>query len=143
GVAVFPALRGGTYWYRCRSYPATRGRETVRSTVEGLPQLRGLLGRRVDHRAALGDLDRRKAADFGVFVVDVLVHRDGDGEGLVDRDMAVDPLDVGAELAQHFVRFRRRGAQLLALQRAGAEDIALDDEFAQGHPPPVSHNSRP
>ena len=92
-----------------------------------------MFGRRVDHLADFGDLGCRKAADLGVLLDDVLARGEVDAERLVGRDKAVDPLDIWAKLAQHLVLFRRRAAQLLALEAAGAGDVALDDEFAQGH----------
>src|SRR5581483_667941 len=93
----------------------------------------GVLGRRVDHLAHLGDLGRRKAADLGVLPDDLLVPGKVDAKGLVRRDIALDPLDVGAELAQDAVRLGRRLAQLFALEAAHRGNLALDNELAQRH----------
>src|SRR3954447_15860764 len=90
-------------------------------------------GGRVDHLAHFGDPGRRKAADLGVLADDVLVFRQVDAERVVGGDIALDPLDVGAEIAQHAVRFGRRSPELLALQTACAGNVALDNEFAQSH----------
>src|SRR6266851_3931256 len=117
---------------RCQPPPHRNPSPPVRERAFLRPSP-AVLGGRVDHLADLGDLGGREAADLGVLFDDVLVLGEVDAERLVGRDIAVDPLDVGAELAQHLVRFRRRAAQLLALQAAGAGDVALDDEFAQGH----------
>src|SRR5207237_2558345 len=103
-------------------------------------KLRGVFGGGVDHLANFGDLGRREAADLGVLFDDRLVLGEIDAEGLVGRDIALDPLDVGAQIAQHAIRFRRGALQLLALQAADRRDIPLDDEFAQWHGwPPVIH----
>src|SRR5205085_5019485 len=96
-------------------------------------KLGAMFGRGIDHLADFGDLARREAADLGVFLDDRLILGEVDAEGLVGGDIAVDPLDVGAELAQYLVRFRRRAAKLLALEAADRRDVALDDEFAQSH----------
>src|SRR5271155_1740904 len=100
-----------------------------------------MLGGGIDHLAHFGDLGRRKAADLGVLFDDVLVLREIDAERLVGRDIALDPLNIGAELAQDAVRFRRGALQLLAFEAAGAGNVALDDEFAQCHalPPTMRH----
>jgi hypothetical protein len=92
-----------------------------------------VFGGRVDHLADLDDPGRRKAADPGVLADDVLVFRQIDAERLVGGDVALDPLDIRAEIAQHAVRLGRRPSQLLALQAAGAGNVVLDDEFAQSH----------
>jgi len=107
-----------------------------RNAGEGLKfvaESAAVFGGRVDHLADFGDLGRRKAADLGVLFDDVLVFREIDAERLVGGDIALDPLDVGAELAQDVVRFCRRAAQLLAIEAAGCRNVAFDDEFAQSH----------
>jgi hypothetical protein len=43
--------------------------------------------------------------------------------------ITLDPLDVGAKLAQHIVRFRRGLAQLFPLESSDLWDIAFEDEF--------------
>src|SRR5579859_6303885 len=92
-----------------------------------------MLGGRIDHLAHFGDLGRRKAADLRMLLDDRLVLGEIDAKRLIGRDIALDPLDIGPELAQHAVGFAGSGAQLLALERAGSGDIAFDDEFAQCH----------
>lgn len=66
-------------------------------------ELVGLFGGRVDHLAHLGHLGGREAADLGVFMNDRLVRGEVDAEGLVVGDVALQPLDVRAELAQYLV----------------------------------------
>src|SRR4051812_20982988 len=63
----------------------------------------GPFGSRVDHLADFGDLGRRKAADLGVLADHALILGEIDAEGLVVSDVALDPLDVGADLAQRVV----------------------------------------
>src|SRR6266536_1370582 len=55
-------------------------------------------GGRVNHFLHFGNLCSRKAADLGVFVNYRFVLSEIDAEGLVVSDVALDPLDVGAEL---------------------------------------------
>src|SRR5215471_17274246 len=90
-------------------------------------------GGRIDHLAYFRDLRRRKAADLGVLADDGLVLGKVDAERLVVSDEALDPLNVGAELMQHLVRFRGGPAQLLTLEAADPRDVSLDDESAQRH----------
>ena len=65
--------------------------------------LRRLLRRRVDHLAHFGDLGCGKAADLGVLANDRFVLGEIDAERLVVGDIALDPLDVGAELMQDLI----------------------------------------
>src|SRR5215831_7535768 len=90
-------------------------------------------GGRIDHLAHFRDLRRRKTADLSVLADDGLVLGEIDAERLVVGDEALDPLNVGAELMQHLVRFRGGPAQLLALEAADLRDVSLDDESAQRH----------
>jgi hypothetical protein len=90
----------------------------------------------VDHRLHRGDFACREAADFGVPADDRLVFGEIDAEGFIICNITFDPLDVGAELAQHIVRFRRGLAQLFPLESSDLKDIALDDEFLQSHDRP-------
>jgi hypothetical protein len=90
----------------------------------------------VDHRLHRGDFACRKAADFGVPADDRLVFGEIDAEGFIICNITFDPLDVGAELAQHIVRFRRGLAQLFPHESSDLKDIALDDEFLQSHDRP-------
>src|ERR1700732_1469826 len=81
------------------------------------PLLAGLLGSlsgRIDHLAHLGDLAGREPADFGVLPDDRLIFGQIDAKGLVGRDIAFDPLDVGSKLLERRVGLRGRAAQLLA-----------------------------
>ena len=71
-----------------------------------------------------------EAADLGVFADDGLVLGEIDAKGLVVGDVALDPLNVGTELMQDLVRFRRRRAQLFALECADFRNIPFDDELA-------------
>src|SRR5262249_6311110 len=88
---------------------------------------------RIDHLLDFRYLRRGKSADLGVLVDDRLVLGKIDAEGFVVRDVALDPLNVRAELAQDFVRFRCRVPQLRTLERAHLRNVALDDELAQSH----------
>ena len=63
---------------------------------------------------------RRKSADLGVPSDDLLVSGKINAKRLVIGNIAFLPLDVGPQLAQDFVRLRRRGAQLLAFECADA-----------------------
>src|SRR6266511_3338760 len=90
-------------------------------------------GGRVNHFLHFGNLCSRKAADLGVFVNYRFVLSEIDAEGLVFSDVALDPLDVGAELVQHFIRLGRRPLQLLTLKGAERGDFSLNYEPAQCH----------
>src|SRR5436305_7770515 len=92
-----------------------------------------VFGGGVDHFTHFGDLGGWEAADLGVLPDNRLVLGEIDAEGLVGRDKAFDPLDVGAEFAQDAVRLRRGALQLLALEATDRRNIPLDDEFAQCH----------
>src|SRR5712692_10470598 len=115
-------------------YIECRSRVNPRS-VSTFPEnaLSGPFGGRIDHGADLGDLAGGKSADLRVLADDGFILGEIDAKGLVSGDEALDPLDVGTELMQRLVGFRRRPAQLLALQAADLGNIPLDDEPAQCH----------
>src|SRR5712691_6058943 len=92
--------------------------------------LSGPFGGRIDHGANFGDLAGGKSADLRMLADDGFVLGEIDAKGLVGRDEALDPLDVGTELMQDLVGFRRRPAQLLALEAADLGNIPLDDKPA-------------
>src|SRR5262249_44529736 len=96
---------------------------------------RSALGRGggVDHLPHFGDLGRRKPAGLGVFADDLVVLGEVDAEGLVVGDIALDPLDVGAELMQHLIGLGGSAPQLVALEGADLGNVPLDDEPAQRH----------
>src|ERR1700745_344855 len=89
-------------------------------------------GRRVDHPADFGDLVRREAAAPGVLTDDRLVLGKVNTKGFVIGDVALDPLDVGAELPEGRIRLLRGLAQSLPLGAADRWQFAFDDEFAHG-----------
>ena len=111
---------------RARSAPPPQAGEETSRLIRPL-------GRGIDHLPDLGDLGGGEAAHLGVLLDDVLVLRQIDAEGLVAGDVALLPLDVGAELLQDLVRLCRRAAQLFARECADGGDVAFDDEFAQSH----------
>src|SRR5439155_16139560 len=76
-----------------------------------------------------GDLTRRKAAPLRVLVYQRFVFGEIDAESLIRRNVALDPLNVGAELLQGRVRLLRGLAQGLPLGAADRGQLALDDEF--------------
>src|SRR5579862_6916983 len=81
---------------------------------------------RVDHLLHFSDFCCRKAADLGVLADYRLVLRQIDAEGLVIRYIALDPLDIGAELVQHFIRLGGSVSKLAALKGADFRDVSLD-----------------
>src|SRR4249920_3771427 len=87
--------------------PPQGGRESTELAAHTSPNppelLRRLLRRRVDHLAHFGDLGRGKSADLGVLADDGFVLGEIDAERLVVGDIALDPLDVGAELMQDLI----------------------------------------
>ena len=89
----------------------------------------GCGGGRIDHLLHHGDFVCRKTANFGVLADNGLVFGKVDAEGLIIGNITLDPLDVGAKLTQHFVRFCRRSAQLFAIESSHLWDIAFDYEF--------------
>src|SRR5205814_10642737 len=97
------------------------------------PTSGAVFGGGVDHFTHFGDLGGWEAADLGVLPDNRLVLGEIDAEGRVGRDKALDPLDVGAELAQDAVRLRRGALQLLALEAADCRNVPFDDELAQCH----------
>ena len=61
---------------------------------------------------------------------DGLVLGEIDAEGLVVRDLALDPLDVGAELGKHFIRLGGSPPKLIAFEGADRRYVSLDYESA-------------
>src|SRR6266571_3975889 len=90
-------------------------------------------GRRIDHLLHFGDFCRRKAADLSVLMDDGFVSGEIATEGLVVSDVALDPLDVGAELTQHLIRLGGSSPELLPLKGADLGDVSLNDESTQSH----------
>src|SRR5690606_31107096 len=90
----------------------------------------GVGGGRVYGLADLGDLVGREAAQPRMFVDDLLVAGEVDAEGLVGGDVALDPLDVGAEFLERGVRLLGRGLERLALRTADGRKLAFDDKAA-------------
>ena len=64
---------------------------------------------------------------------DGLVLGEIDAERLIVSDLALDPLEFGAELMQHLIRFSRSSPELLPLKAADFGDVSLNDEPAQCH----------
>src|SRR6516164_1683305 len=89
----------------------------------------GCGGRWIDHLLYRGDFGCRKAANLGVLANDCLVFRKIHAEGFIIGNITLDPLDVGAKLTQHIVRFRGGLAQLFPLESSDPWDIAFDNEF--------------
>jgi hypothetical protein len=58
-----------------------------------------------------------------------------DAKGLVGGDVALDPLNIGAEFLQRRVRFLRGFTQGLPFGAADRRKLALDDKFAHGSLP--------
>src|SRR5712692_2322937 len=90
-------------------------------------------GGRIDHLLHFSDLCRWKAADLSMLADDGLVPGEIHTEGLVVSDVALDPLDVGAELVQHLIRLGGSSPKLLPLKGADFGDVSLNDEPAQCH----------
>src|ERR1700693_1194440 len=98
-----------------------------------LARLLRSFGRRIDHLAHLGDLAGREPADFGGLTDDRLIFGQIDAKGLVGRNVAFDPLNVGAKLLERLVGLRGCSAQLVALERADLRNVPLDDKFSERH----------
>src|SRR4051794_39394703 len=101
-------------WLGAWSHPPRRSIGSGRGWVDGL--------------ADFSDRGGRKPADLGVLADRVLILGQVHAEGLVVRDVALDPLDVRGKLVEHFIRLHRCLAQLLALKAADLRDVSLDDE---------------
>src|SRR5215831_14170132 len=69
----------------------------------------------IDHIANLSDLGGRKAADLRVLADDGLICGQINAKRLIVRNVAFEPLDIGAKLAQHAIRLLCRSAELFAL----------------------------
>src|SRR5262249_52346035 len=52
---------------------------------------------------------------------------------LIVRNVAFEPLDIGAKLAQHAIRLLCRSAELFAFEGAHPWNIPFDDKLAQCH----------
>src|SRR5688500_12392973 len=76
------------------------------------PTERLFSGRRIDDAADLADLVCRKAAALCVLANDVLVGCAVDAVDLVVRDVAVNPLNFGPQLAKHGTAGLRRALQV-------------------------------
>src|SRR5262245_1072129 len=87
----------------------------------------------IDHALDRRDLSGRKSTDPCVFTDQLLARRQINAEQLVFCDVALDPLDIGAELLERLIRLDRRFLELSRIERTGLRDVALDDESLQGH----------
>src|ERR1700730_6024890 len=96
---------------------------------------------RVDHPADFGDLVSRETAALGVLLDDRLVLCEVDAKGLVGGDVALDPLNIRAELLQRRVRFLRGVPEGLPFGAADRRKLAFDDELAHGFLPIKSGGS--
>src|SRR5262245_60429795 len=83
----------------------------------------------VDHLLHRGNLCRWKSADRSVFADNGLILGKIDTERLIVGDVALDPLNIWAELTQNFIRFRCRSPQLFAFECAHLWNITLNDEL--------------
>src|ERR1700730_10280492 len=90
-------------------------------------------GRRIDHLLHFSDLCRWKATDLSVLADYRLVLGEIDAEGLAVSDIALDPLDVGAELAKHLIRLGGSAPQLLPLKAPNSWDFSFNHELPQCH----------
>src|SRR5687767_11691977 len=85
----------------------------------------------IDHRFHFEDLVRREPALFGVAADQVLARGDVDAEELVAGDVALQPLDPRAELAEDIAALLGDPAELRGGELAGSGQLAFDHEF--GH----------
>src|SRR5271166_5834335 len=120
-------------WRRqsCSSPPlriSLRGRFWRWMEVWGFSSLRG---RGIDDRSDLGNTIRREASLAGMFADELLVGRIVDAVDLVIGDIAVHPLNLGAEVLEYTARFLRDALQLFRRKLSGARQFALDHVF--GH----------
>src|SRR5262245_6922261 len=106
--------------------------------------------RRVDHFADLSNLRCRKAADLRVLPDDVLIFSEINAKRLIVCDVAFDPLDIRAKLAQYPIRFLCCSTELFALEGADLGNFPFDYKLAQCHifsplqkPPAPSLDQRP
>src|SRR4051812_526975 len=63
---------------------------------------------------------------------ELLARRAVDAVDLVVGDVGMDPLDFGAELAQHAARALRGSLELVGAEAAGARHLPLDHELRHG-----------
>lgn len=89
----------------------------------------------VDGGADLGDLIGREAALFGVLEDGSFVGGDVDAVDFVVGNVAVKPLDLGAEVAENAAGSLGDGLELIGSELASARDFAFDHEFWHGKPP--------
>lgn len=87
--------------------------------------------RRVDHSPDLGDLRGGEPADFRVPLNGSDIFRQVDAEGLVFRNIGLDPLHIGAELGKCRIRGFCRFPELVTLKCADLWNIAFDHVFLQ------------
>lgn len=90
-----------------------------------------LFGDRIDDRRHNADAVYGEAAEFGVAADGCLIGGDVDAVDLVFGDVAVDPLDLRSEGAEHVAGLLADGLKLAWREAAGSSDIPLDQEF--GH----------
>ena len=79
----------------------------------------------INHLSYFGYFRRGKAADLGMFADYGFVLGKVDTEGFVVRNEALNPLNVGAELLQHLIRFRSGFPELLPLEKVPTLGISL------------------
>src|SRR5438477_3273484 len=84
---------------------------------------------RVDGFANLRDTVCREPSLPGMFADQFLVRGDVDAVDLVIRNVAVQPLDLGTELAQHAAGSLRDGGELVGRHFTRVRNFALDDVF--------------
>src|SRR5579859_3092809 len=83
--------------------------------------------RRVDDRRNLQHTVRREPPALCVHPDQIGVWSDIDARDLVLGDIALNPLDIGSELAQHTARLLRDGLQLRGRESRRARNLPLDD----------------
>src|SRR5687767_15564149 len=86
------------------------------------PPTSGLGRRRVDRGPDAGDAVCRKSAPARVLANQTFVRSVVHAIDLVARDVAVHPLDVGAEFAEHAAGFLRNGLQIGGAGRTDVGD---------------------
>jgi hypothetical protein len=89
---------------RCRNISCKAGFALFRRNATAKSS--GCGGGWIDHLLYSGDFGCRKTANFGVPADDCLVFGKIHAEGFIIGNITLDPLDVGAKLTQHIVRFR-------------------------------------
>src|SRR6266404_9047864 len=84
----------------------------------------------IDHIANLSNFGGGKAAHLRVLADDGLIRGEINTKRFIVRDVAFEPLNIGAKLVQHPVRFLCRSAELFALEGSDLWNIPFDDELA-------------